>query len=190
MECRLDFRIAARTAVDPISSRLRAMLLAAAAVGAVIAAPPAGWAGPPSGSTTPTLGEALDPSTEEQKALSEHLRARGALFYGAWWCPACFRQKHLFGKEAGNRLPYVECDKNDTGRERCKAAGIRAYPTWVLGESRLEGVQSLEELKRWACSAKAAGQAPERGKPAQDSRLSASKPATMSSSSSVMAFCR
>jgi hypothetical protein len=102
------------------------------------------------GSSTGTLGEALSPSTAEQKALVEHLRGIGAVFYGAWWCPACFRQKSLFGKEAGERLPYVECDKEDPGRKRCEAASIRAYPTWDLRGERREGTLSLEELKQWS----------------------------------------
>jgi hypothetical protein len=103
------------------------------------------------GASSPHVGEPLKPSNAEQKALSEHLRRRGAVFYGAWWCPACFQQKNLFGKEAGNRLPYVECDKTDAGRAICQAANIRAYPTWDLpGKPRLEGVQSLDELKSWS----------------------------------------
>ncbi|QPN60202.1 hypothetical protein H8F24_01470 [Synechococcus sp. CBW1002] len=106
----------------------------------------------PSGkaSTTPSLGEALYASTAEQKALTEHLRAKGVLFYGAWWCPACFKQKSLFGKEAGNRLPYVECDKDDAGRQRCINAKIRAFPTWEMAGKRLEGVQTIERLKLWS----------------------------------------
>ncbi len=102
------------------------------------------------GSTTPTLGEALAPSNSAQMELSEHLRRIGAVFYGAWWCPACFRQKSLFGQQAGDRLPYVECDKTKEGRQRCQEAGIQAYPTWVLGSKRVEGVQTIEELKRWS----------------------------------------
>jgi hypothetical protein len=102
-------------------------------------------------STSPHVGQPLNSSSEEQRALSTHLRARGAIFYGAWWCPACFQQKNLFGKEAGNSLPYVECDKSEEGRQRCKAAEVRAFPTWDLkGKPRLEGVQNLEELKQWS----------------------------------------
>jgi hypothetical protein len=101
-------------------------------------------------STTPTIGEALNPSTAEQLALSDWLRKRGVIFYGAWWCPACFQQKNLFGKQAGNQLPYVECDKEEAGRERCSAAGVRVFPTWVHGGQRLEGVQTVEELKAWS----------------------------------------
>ena len=103
-----------------------------------------------SSSTTATLGEALAASTPEQKALSDHLRAKGAVFYGAWWCPHCFHQKNLFGIEAGQRLPYVECDKDDAGRRRCAAAGIRAFPSWDLNGERREGTLSLEELRAWS----------------------------------------
>ena len=94
--------------------------------------------------------EAFPPSNPEQKALSLELKAKGALFYGAWWCPACHQQKVLFGEAAVTTLPYVECDKTEAGRQRCNAAEIKAYPTWVMKDKpRLVGVQSLEELKTW-----------------------------------------
>ena len=137
------------------TASLRSLLLVAlstASLGLLTTASAAANGGSGGGaSTTPHLGEALRPSSAEQRALSEHLRRRGAIFYGAWWCPACFQQKNLFGREAGNRLPYVECDKTDQGRARCERAGIRAFPTWDLaGQPRLEGVQSLSELKAWS----------------------------------------
>ena len=103
----------------------------------------------PAPSTTPTLGQAIHPSNGAQVALARRLRERGAMFYGAWWCPACFRQKNLFGQEAGNQLPYIECEKTDTDRQRCDRAGIKAYPTWVMGQRRVEGVLSLDALGRW-----------------------------------------
>ena len=93
----------------------------------------------------------LPASSPEQLALSRHLQAIGALFYGAWWCPACTRQKTLFGEQGAQVLPYVECDKQPGDRERCAAAEIKAFPTWELkGKTRLVGVQSLEELKSWS----------------------------------------
>lgn len=140
-----------RTAPRPWALRPLLLLggLPALLGGALILTAPA-HGGQTGGSTTPTLGEALAPSESAQLALMEHLRSIGAQFYGAWWCPACFRQKSLFGQQAGNRLPYVECDKTKEGRERCQAAGIKAYPTWVLGSKRVEGVQTIEELKRWS----------------------------------------
>ncbi len=104
----------------------------------------------PGPSTTPSLGQALKPSTAEQLALAEHLRQQGAIFYGAYWCTHCFRQKNLFGQQAGDRLPYVECAKDQAGADQCNAAGVQAYPTWVHGKQRLEGMQSLEELAIWS----------------------------------------
>jgi hypothetical protein len=93
----------------------------------------------------------LPPSTPEQLGVSQHLKQIGAIFYGAWWCPACLRQKALFGREASAQLPYLECDKEASDRDRCVAAEVKAFPTWVLkGKERLIGVQSLEELKTWS----------------------------------------
>jgi hypothetical protein len=128
-----------------------ALLLAGAALGLMVAALPRRVEALPAGSsTTPTLGEALQASSTEQVALAEWLHERGVIFYGAWWCPACFQQKNLFGKEAGNRLPYVECDRDEAGRRRCAAADVRVFPTWLLDGRRLEGVQTVEELKSWS----------------------------------------
>jgi hypothetical protein len=123
-------------------------LLPDAAPGArrAVAAPPP----PGAASSTPTLGAALQPSSAQQLALVDHLRRTGVVFYGAWWCPACFRQKNLFGQEAGNQLPYVECEKTEEQRQRCTKVGIGAYPTWVLGSQKLEGVQTLERLAQWS----------------------------------------
>lgn len=132
-----------------MAARLRSpLLLAGALTLAVLGAASSRADSAPA--STATLGEAIAPSNAEQKALGAHLRRQGAVFYGAWWCPACFKQKNLFGQQAGNALPYVECDKTDAGRERCSAAGIRAYPTWDLNGQRREGLQSLEELKTWS----------------------------------------
>ncbi|MFM7732413.1 MAG: hypothetical protein ACKO6F_02900, partial [Cyanobium sp.] len=135
----------------PLSRSLGALLLAAGLISATGAAPAIAGPAPATGSsTTASLGEALEPSTDEQKLVGEWLRQQGVIFYGAWWCPACFQQKNLFGKEAGNRLPYVECEKEEAGRTKCQGAAVLAYPTWVMGNQRLEGVQNLEQLKRWS----------------------------------------
>jgi hypothetical protein len=72
-----------------------------------------------------TLGEAVSPSTGEHLQLAKELKRVGAIFYGAWWCSHCFHQKNLFGTEAGQQLPYVECDKNDEGRDRRARAHAR-----------------------------------------------------------------
>ncbi|MEI6829615.1 MAG: hypothetical protein WCK64_07150 [Synechococcaceae cyanobacterium ELA445] len=103
--------------------------------------------------TAPSMAaglEAVSPSTPFQLALANHLRLSGAIFYGAWWCPHCFHQKNLFGTEGARKLPYVECDKDDQGRQQCIAAKVKAFPTWVLGGERREGLLSLEDLSTWS----------------------------------------
>jgi len=100
-------------------------------------------------STSPSLGEASTPSTAAQLSLVDHLLSRGVVFYGAFWCQYCFRQKILFGREAGNRLPYVECGKDEAGARACSAAGVQAFPTWVMGSERRVGLQTLEQLAAW-----------------------------------------
>ncbi|WP_415399479.1 hypothetical protein [Synechococcus sp. W4D4] len=93
---------------------------------------------------------AASASTTRQKQLAKHLQSQGFLVYGAWWCPHCNTQKELFGVEAMELLPYVECDKEEEGRKRCMAAKVRAYPTWDYKEERREGVMTLEELEVWS----------------------------------------
>ena len=135
-----------RLGAVPLSLGATAALLLLAATASARAAAP----GPPQDSTSPNVGQPIHGSNPDQQALSAFLKARGFVFYGAWWCPACFKQKNLFGQEAGNQLPYVECEKQPEQRERCQALGIQAYPTWVLGNERREGVLTIEELKRWS----------------------------------------
>ena len=100
-----------------------------------------GAVGGPPGSAAPwasTLGEPLHDSSHQALELTQHLKAMGAKFYGAWTCPACFKQMSLFGKQAGADVVYVECRKPKQlpqQAEACNAAEIRAYPTWPAGSS-------------------------------------------------------
>jgi uncharacterized membrane protein len=82
-----------------------------------------------------------------EAALARHLREQGAVMYGAFWCPRCTEQKAMFGDAAAD-VPYVECAKDAVnGRpDLCEKAGVKAFPTWVLGTERREGVQSLSAL--------------------------------------------
>ena len=73
-----------------------------------------GAVGGPPGSAAPwasTIGEPLHDSSNQALELTQHLKAMGAKFYGAWTCPACFKQMNLFGKQAGADVIYVECRK-------------------------------------------------------------------------------
>jgi uncharacterized membrane protein len=90
------------------------------------------------------------PEDSRLAALAMHLEASGARYYGASWCPSCRDQRRLFGV-AGERLPYVECSPGGRGTpmaQSCVAAGIAAFPTWIIRGRRYEEVLRPEELAR------------------------------------------
>jgi hypothetical protein len=76
------------------------------------------------------------------------LKDKGAIFYGAFWCPHCKDQKRMFGNSQ-QYLPYTECSTPD-GRgqlEVCRSAGVDGYPYWVFaGGATSSGTLSLESL--------------------------------------------
>jgi len=85
----------------------------------------------------------------ELDEFAQCLGEKGAVFYGAFWCPNCQNQKTMFGRSS-KKLPYVECSTPDGKRQisECREKGIEAYPTWIFenGE-KIEGVVSLEDLR-------------------------------------------
>ncbi|MEG3437598.1 vitamin K epoxide reductase family protein [Pannus brasiliensis CCIBt3594] len=103
------------------------------------ASPPNGW-------------EVTTTSGESEIALAKHLKAIGAKEYGAFWCPHCYDQKQLFGKEANEILKkesvYTECDPQgaNPNPKACTAAGVKGFPTWVIKGQTVSGTQSLEKL--------------------------------------------
>jgi uncharacterized membrane protein len=93
--------------------------------------------------------EPIGPEDPTTRALAEHLKEEGVLFYGASWCPHCQEQKRLFGASA-SRLPYIECSvagPNAPQSVACSQAGVRTYPTWIINGRAIVGqVLSLAEL--------------------------------------------
>jgi glutaredoxin len=84
-------------------------------------------------------------------ALAKHLKKTGAIVYGAYWCPHCYEQDQLFGKEAATtQLVKVECseDGENTQRDRCKKAKITGFPTWIIKGKKYPGVQTPEKLAK------------------------------------------
>jgi len=90
-------------------------------------------------------------------ALAEHLKKVGAKMYGAYWCPHCYDQKQLFGKEAAAIFNYVECapDGRNAKPDVCQKVAPQieaqtkepfAFPTWEVNGRFYRGTQSLEEL--------------------------------------------
>ncbi len=96
------------------------------------------------GALDPTRG----PEDPQLRALALHLKATGVRFYGASWCPNCVDQKEIFGG-AARHLPYVECSTAGPGSPQtrvCRDAGIRNYPTWIIGGERLVGMLPASRL--------------------------------------------
>lgn len=89
----------------------------------------------------------LDSPSRNEQTLVQHLKQRGAVLYGAYWCPYTLQQRSLFGAAAAD-LPYVECDPTGTRARtaECQARQITTYPTWDIGGKRYVGMQSLIEL--------------------------------------------
>ncbi len=76
------------------------------------------------------------------------LKDKGAVFYGAFWCPHCQAQKKLFGSSV-KLLPYVECSTaNGQGQvQACIDKNISGYPTWEFADgTRLNGEIPLAQL--------------------------------------------
>ena len=76
------------------------------------------------------------------------IKDKGALMYGAFWCPHCRAQKNLFGKSE-KYLPYVECSTPDGNNQLavCTEKKIESYPTWIFSDGSIEsGELTLEKL--------------------------------------------
>ena len=81
-------------------------------------------------------------------ALVQHLKQTGAKMYGAFTCPHCQNQKHLFGAEAAKQLNYVECHPQGQNAQpqACQLAGIEGFPTWEINGQKYSGEKTLQEL--------------------------------------------
>jgi hypothetical protein len=81
-------------------------------------------------------------------ALADHLTAKGAVMYSAYWCPHCHEQHELFGKQATARLKVVECapDGQNSQAELCASKKIQGYPSWEINGKLDSGVKPLAKL--------------------------------------------
>jgi len=90
----------------------------------------------------------VKPGPGKLDTFAQCLKDKGAVFYGAFWCPHCARTKALFGRSQSH-LPYVECSTPDGQGQLqvCKDKEITNYPTWEFTDgSRLTGERTLQEL--------------------------------------------
>lgn len=97
--------------------------------------PPLGW------EITTTSGSA-------EIEFAQHLSLMGAKLYTAFWCPHCYEQKQLFGKEAFSKINHIECGEGGENAQLnvCRESGIEGYPSWEFNGEFYSGVQPLERL--------------------------------------------
>ncbi|MDQ3244946.1 MAG: hypothetical protein M3P22_01175 [bacterium] len=93
-----------------------------------------------------------DPAVQGPGKLDQFaicLKDKGAVFYGAFWCPHCQDQKKLFGSSK-SLLPYVECSTADGNAQTqiCIDKNIKSYPTWEFadGSRPFSGEATLAQL--------------------------------------------
>lgn len=80
------------------------------------------------------------PKTDEETAqcIGKH-----AIEYVQLGCHACEQQKELFG----NFYHYITVIDCFYERDACAQENIEATPTWVIGDEKIRGLQSIEKLK-------------------------------------------
>ncbi len=87
-------------------------------------------------------------------AFAQCLSQKGATMYGAYWCPHCQAEKALFGPSF-KYVNYVECTQDVN---KCIAAKITGYPTWIYPDGKTYvGTQSLKDLSSESSCALPAG---------------------------------
>lgn len=77
--------------------------------------------------------------------FAQCLSEKGAVMYGAYWCPHCQNEKRAFG-DAFKYITYVECTEDP---KACTDAGVKGYPTWKFPDgTKLEGEQGITKLSK------------------------------------------
>src|SRR3990167_4897511 len=89
-------------------------------------------------------------------AFVQALNQEGVVYYKSVKCNNCKRQEKLFGKYI-KKLNSVECHPEGVNPqpELCLKKGIKKTPTFLIEKdgveiSRVEGLQPLEDLAKWA----------------------------------------
>jgi glutaredoxin len=107
------------------------------------------------------LATATPAAASDLSEFGRCLSSKGAVFYGASWCPHCEAQKQTLGAGMSS-VRYIECapgGSRSSTADACKGAGVSGYPTWIFADgSRATGAQSLAKLAaKTGCENPAAG---------------------------------
>jgi hypothetical protein len=106
----------------------------------------------PSTTSKPGIGwEITSRSGAAEIELAKYLTQKKVKVYGAYWCPHCYEQEQLFGKQAWQSIDRIECAadaKINPQPAVCDRAGIKGYPTWSFDGKLDAGVKKLSELSK------------------------------------------
>jgi hypothetical protein len=106
----------------------------------------------PTTSPTPGIGwEITSTSGTAEIKLAKYLAKKDVRMYGAYWCPHCYEQQQLFGKEAWAIVKHVECAEDAQTNPQpkvCQKAGIKGFPTWKVRGKLEPGVKKLAQLSK------------------------------------------
>lgn len=95
-------------------------------------------------STRGLVGEGED--VNDLVGFAKALKDAGVVFYGAIWCPFCNDQKNLF-EDGYKYLDFKEVTNPDKSLNALGTQkNITKFPTWELGNTRVENVQTLQQL--------------------------------------------
>ena len=80
--------------------------------------------------------------------LAKYLTDNGVVKYSAYWCPNCYDQAKIFGKEAYKKLNVIECarDGKNSQTQLCIDKNIEGFPSWEINGKIIIGVLSLNDL--------------------------------------------
>ena len=87
-------------------------------------------------------------STKESIMFAKYLKDNGVVKYSAYWCPNCYDQAKIFGKEAYKKLNVIECarDGKNSQTQLCIDKNIEGFPSWEINGKIIIGVRSLNDL--------------------------------------------
>lgn len=69
-----------------------------------------------------------------------------AVMYSQTSCSHCIVQKKMLGNYL-NIFNITECDENEEENKKCSDAGIIGTPTWIIDGKKIEGIQTIAQLK-------------------------------------------
>lgn len=79
---------------------------------------------------------------DERVKIADCLAEKDAVLFITSTCLDCEAQLDVFGAEASERLPIIQCPS----QEDCPSA--QGFPSWIINDNKLRGVQDLDSIKK------------------------------------------